>query len=61
VAKWIESRPESEPIAVALSACFSTSDPLIFLRVTAAVKSEEIVAAAKESPVEMVRSNLTPC
>jgi hypothetical protein len=28
---------------------------------TAAFSNEDIVAAAKESPVEMVRSNFTPC
>src|SRR5271166_3596153 len=48
-------------MSVPLSACFSASEPLILRRATAAVRSEETVAAAKLSPVEMVRSNLTPC
>ena len=61
VEKWMDSRPESEPIEVALRACFSVSDAVILRSITAAVSSEETVAAVKESPVEMVRSNLTPC
>src|ERR1035438_10857243 len=61
VEKWIERRPESEAIEVALNACFSVSDPLILRSITAAVSSEETVAAVNESPVEMVKSNLTPC
>ena len=61
VAKWIDRRPESEEMEVALNACFSASEPLILRTVNAAVSSEESVAAANVSPVEMVRSNLTPC
>ena len=61
VAKWIDKRPESEEMEVALNACFSVSEPLVLRTVKATVRSDERVAAAKVSPVEMVRSNLTPC
>src|ERR1700722_1772592 len=60
-AKWIDIRPASDAIAVSANACFSASVPLILRTTTAAVSSEEIVAAANESPVEMVKSNFTPC
>ena len=45
------SFPEFESMYVALSACFSVSDAVIFRNITAADSSEEIVAAANESPV----------
>ena len=48
-AKWIDILPESDAMAVSANACFSASDPLILRTMTAAVRSEEIVAAAKES------------
>ena len=57
----MDIRPESEPMDVSLNACFSASDPLILRSITAAVSNDEMVAAAKESPVEIVRLNFTPC
>ena len=38
-------------MSVELSACFSASEPLILRNITAAVSSDETVAAANESPV----------
>src|ERR1035437_3604250 len=55
------SFPASEPTEVSASACFSASSAVILRSATAAVISEAMVAAENESPVEMVRSNLTPC